>query len=750
MAGNRSNVLVRWLLGVPVVLFFVPASALAEPASARVELLPTPKQSRWGEGPPLLLARPGADAAAACVVAGPEAGYAAEVLAARLQAPVVRNAPPARLPIVLQVDPQAEFAAPLGRDARPEAYRLEIGPVAVKAVAAEPEGLLRAAATLLQLLQAKDGGVYVPLVEITDWPDVRYRCASDWLLNVEANRWSYDWGDGRKNYQARIERMLDFCFTYKINMVWFDGFGWNVERTPGYADLMRHCTRAARRRGIRLVFAGYGGGYGTSYQKSEIYRCGYFGQTFLNRRPWPDGPEYYCRGMERVEPSRRYGTCLSNHELAAAKIEEMKRFVAAVEPGFMYIHDIDTGTWRESDRSWKLRCEACRQRWPSDDLAREQGQAGALAEWFGRVRSALDGVTTEGGYRAADDLTLIFVSPLYTVYYEKTPADVWQREVDYFCALGRLSGPVRHVEIGLREQFYAPDGGMKIAQLRSAMDRAGSRLGLHVIAFGGGDHYQSDDLANISGAMAPFYRGAESVCLSNGGVHEEPVQVLNAEFLWNGSAGGYRRATPDEPAALELFRRLTRGHCRPPELFAPGQLFERICHRLWGPAAGHAMYLAYTVPGESGDGPVSRVWWSVTSCLARLRAPEAPQATDWAQEHARWVRRLAHTQQALAHAQEAARLCDQEDVRWFARSLGVGARFAEAMVDVLQSRVQDDPAVRTHLLKTLQDLEAHIATVTPLEKTDILGGDPGCWLESIANLRELCSSGKPAEVPPRR
>jgi hypothetical protein len=29
--------------------------------------------------------------------------------------------------------------------------------------------------------------------------------------------------------------------------------------------------------------------------------------------------------MERVEPSRRYGTCLSNHELAAAKIEEMKR-----------------------------------------------------------------------------------------------------------------------------------------------------------------------------------------------------------------------------------------------------------------------------------------------------------------------------------------------------------------------------------------------------------------------------------------
>ena len=47
----------------------------------------------------------------------------------------------------------------------------------------------------------------------------------------------------------------------------------------------------------------------------------------------------------------------------------------------------------------------------------------------------------------------------------------------------------------------------------------------------------SDDLSNISGAMAHFYDGAESVCLSNGGMHEEPVQMLNAEFLWSGSAG---------------------------------------------------------------------------------------------------------------------------------------------------------------------------------------------------------------------
>jgi hypothetical protein len=95
-------------------------------------------------------------------------------------------------------------------------------------------------------------------------------------------------------------------------------------------------------------------------------------------------------------------------------------------------------------------------------------------------------------------------------------------------------------------------------------------------------------------------------------------------------------------------------------------------------------------------------------------------------------------------------LCDHEEVRWFAQSLDVGARFAEAMVDALQLRMQDDPAVRAHLVKTLRDLEAHIPTITRLEKTDLLGGDPGCWLESIATLRELCASATPTGVPARR
>jgi hypothetical protein len=198
----------------------------------------------------------------------------------------------------------------------------------------------------------------------------------------------------------------------------------------------------------------------------------------------------------------------------------------------------------------------------------------------------------------------------------------------------------------------------------------------------------------------------------------------------------------DESSAEALFDRICRGRVRPAEIFAPGHLFARICQRLWGPAAGREMYLAYMSPGDSGAGPVARVWWSVTATLARLRAQPAPRGIDWKAEHAHWLRRLAHSREALVHARAAARLSDREDIRWFAQSLDIGTRFAEAMTDALQLRIKDDPAVRTHLAQTLRELESHIPTVTRMEKTDILGGDPGCWLESIGNLRKMYYPGK--------
>mgnify|MGYP005844838081 CR=1 FL=1 len=699
----------------------------AAPVVAGVEILPTPKRLELGRGKLVL-------PAAACVVAGPEAGYAAEAIARRLSVPIAVHAPAGAVPVVLRVDPGAAWAAALSRDQRPEAYQLRMQPAGAELVAVTPEGLLRGAATLLQLLDAKNSA---PCLTVTDWPDFRYRCASDWLLNVEVNRWAYDWGDGREKWLARVKRKLDFCFLYKINQVWFDGFGWSTDRFPGYAPLMRECTRYARQRAIKLTFAGYGGGYGTSYQQSDIYRYGYFGQTFLNRRPYPDGPQYLCRGFTGLEVSRACGTCLSNEALAAAKLAELERFVREVEPGFLYIHDIDSGTLAASSAAWRARCDECRRRWPSHEVDSPQGQAGAMASWYEQIRQALRPIVTSGGYRADRDLTLIFISPLYTMYSEKGPPDVWQREINYFCTLSRLVGRGPEIEFGLREQFYAPGGGRKIAELRSALDRVGHGHSPHVISFGGGDHYFSDDLVNVSGALAHFFQSAESVCLSNGGLHQEPLQVLNAEWLWSGIAQGYREQPRDQPAVEALFARIRAGSYRPAPVFGPGQLLERICRRLWGDAAGTEMYLAYLAGGESNAGPVSHVWYSVTSDVRRLQAGTLPQGMRWEDLHARWRQRMEATQEALRHARRAAALAEDEDVTWFARSLDVGSRFAEALIAAIEWRADPGELARSRLSQSLDRLESHLRSEFLLEKTDILGGDPGCWLETIGHLRQL-------------
>lgn len=640
------------------------------------------------------------------------------------------------LGVTYRLEPDASWAAALGVEQRPEAYRLEITAAGATVTALEPEGFLRAQATLRQLW--RDGEL--PIGLITDWPEFRYRCASDWLINVECNRWSYDWGDGPEATLGRIQRKLDFCADHKINQVWFEGFGWSLERFPGYPEFIRQCSRYARERGIKLTFAGYGGGYGTSYQKSELYRCGYQGQTFLNRRPWPDGEVYDCCGMGNVPESRQYGTCLSNAGLKAAKLDEMARFVSGVEPGFMYIHDIDAGTFAEAHQGWLNRCPQCRERWPSDEMIAADGQAGAYAVWFGQVCDCLHGLTVaDGDYSAARDLTLIFTGPVYGTYYE--PAGTWDREVEYFRLLSELLGPRANVQFGFREQFLRADGTPCIRQLRQALDEVGHGHGIHVIAFGGGDHYLSNDLVNGNVLLAHLYEGAQSVCVSNGGVHEEPVQMLNAECLWHGSAAGFRPELPGDHDLRPLWQEITQGTYRPEAVYGPGGFLERACRALWGDEAGKSMWRAYTVAGATGRHPVSRVWWAVTREVRRLHGDNAHGAVPWETLVADWEQRVSHTRGMLAEVREARQALPADtDLAWLEECLEVGGRFGQVILLAAQRRVSDSGELRDQLAATLGDLRAYLAQRPRIQPTEPLGGDPGCWDDTLEHLWALSES----------
>ncbi|MDD5707312.1 MAG: glycoside hydrolase family 20 zincin-like fold domain-containing protein [Kiritimatiellae bacterium] len=703
-----------------------------------IDMVPAPRKvvSRRGE----LRLPCGSDEA--CVLISDERARASgELIAERFMAPIVSGQRAGDAPIRLTIVKDLEFARRLRADRRVEAYRLEVSGKGIALSALTGEGLLRGAATLFQTMRREDGQIIVPHIMIDDWPDFRYRCGSDWLLNVEVNRWAYDWGDGRQAFLDRVRRKLDFCFAHKINMVWFDGFGWDTKRFPGYAALMRACTDHARRLGIGLVFCGYGGGYGTAYQPGENYRCGYFGKVYRNCRPYPDGDEYDCCGFSSQNGWARYGTCLSNAPLRSAKLDEMKRFVSEVRPGFMYIHDIDGGDWRHVGEIWKHRCPECRKRWPNDELAGPEGQADAYASWFRQVRRELSALPTSDNYSPARDLVLIFTSPLYTAYDECTPENVWELEMEYFDRLSRRIGPEPGIEFGLREQFYDAGNRKKIGRLRSVLQRNGNGHGIHVIAFGGGDNYLSDDLTNVSGAMAHFYDGAESVCLSNGGLHEEPVQMLNADFLWSGTAGGYRENPANEAEAVAAFKKIAAGENRPLKVFAAGGVFERVCARQWGGEAGKWMSRALQTR-RHGQMPVSRIWWSVTQTVSHLVNDEvfSWMSWNWDQQIEQWTDRGLATASALKCARRAEMISDDEDIHWFASCLEVGGQFAEAIRRLLLLLSGRDKTAGVKLARAIQGLRTHIRQNHDMRKADILGGDPGCWLETIERIEHLAES----------
>src|SRR6266404_3058927 len=173
---------------------------------------------------------------------------------------------------------------------RSQSYVLKTTRDRVWVVGGGREGVLYGAATLAQLLTSNGGNATIPGVYIRDVPDFRFRAASDWLLQVEINRWALDRGQGWDAYAGLVRQKLDRAARFKINMAMIDGFGWSLERrTPGYAPVMRALNRYARDRGIRLLYGGYGAAYDAAAHAGE-----YQGDVFFNRESYPDGALYQC------------------------------------------------------------------------------------------------------------------------------------------------------------------------------------------------------------------------------------------------------------------------------------------------------------------------------------------------------------------------------------------------------------------------------------------------------------------------
>jgi hypothetical protein len=420
------------------------------------------------------------------------------------------------------------------------------------------QGVLLGAMTVLQLIRRVAKGTEIQGAYVRDYPDFEFRAAADWLLNVEANRWALDRGQGGEAFAQLCERKLDAMLRFKINMVFLDGFGWGLEqRFRGYGQLMCRLNRYARARGIGLLYGGYGAGYGFVYQGGPIYEdAPYLGTVFMNRQRYPDGPTYRCMGFPAQSTAKTVdaailGTCRSNDELNRRKADELRRFVEAVEPGALYIHHEDFGGFDGTQAFWNQRCALCRSRWSNDALAAKDGGAGALAHGYSELVRAVNGVKhLNTGYDASRDCQILLTSPVYSP--DSPASDDWSKVLELWQNIAVQLPRADNIQVTFREVFPQEWGSRRWADhFTAAMNAVGLHIGIATAYAGGADTFFSDYPLTGTPSLNVAFLGSRTMYNFSGDFYAEPMAGINAEFTWNVRSPGYHQPlTHDEGIAL--------------------------------------------------------------------------------------------------------------------------------------------------------------------------------------------------------
>ena len=583
-------------------------------------------------------------------------------------------------------------------------------------VGSSEQGVLLGAMSLLQLITRNPQGVTLGAAYIRDYPDFEFRAASDWLLNVEGNRWALDRGQGVEAYARLCEQKLDRALRYKINFVMFDGFGWGLkERFPEYPALMRRLNRYARARGMHLEFGGYGASYGMAYQTGPLYEEGaYLGKVFENRDRYPDGQIYRCMGFPRgrkgVDPAT-LGSCRSNEELNRLKAEELRQYVEAVQPGALYIHHEDFGGYNGAQKVWLERCERCRKRWPNDSLAAADGGAAALANGYSSLVRAVNSVRDPaGGYDASRDTQIILVSPVYIP--DRPEPQSWSNVLGVWRNIGEQLPRAQNMQVCFRETFPLRYGGENWNEtFNTEMRRAGLNLGIFLFYAGGADNYITDYPFAGTAAMNILFRGARSMYNFNGDFYQEPIELVNAEYTWNMRSTGFYRDPRTFEEATEMRRRYMLND-EPKELL---ELFRAACDMLYGPKAGPVMAEYYLTYIDIPDAPLveGRGNGSSSSYLPMTwnRAYAAPM--HWrrlALDAKTWGKEISN--EAYARSFENLKIDREELHRRLARRWGIAAAMNRKGAGFVERALTGDP--RPDSVEDLRFLQTSFRVCQPL------------------------------------
>jgi len=443
-------------------------------------------------------------------------------------------------------------------------------------------------------------GLPVGAFTIRDNPDFYFR-GIKWLIWAETGAWSHDFGDGVENIIRRMKRNLDQLFLYKINYVYMDGFGFSTDRFEGYTKVMQTVTDYARKRGIRVAAGGYAMSYGMTGHLNS-----YQGKDFYNRKSYPDGEIYECLGTY-VPGKFPYewrtltrGTCLSNDELFELKMQEIEEFVRKTHITALLLHNMDAYDLNEG--LWATRCDACKKRWPNPSLFARDGMAGAFAEFIDKIIRRLKTVK-DGDYDASRDLLVRMAAPGY-MYYNSTNDEDFDVGVKFWATVTQYLEEKDRFIVGFREQFYYWD---KPVNRTETVKNADFRSLTGVGNFNGCDGFYDDKLFTTTAAFVYSMKGYDGMALFNGNAFQEPLQVYNAEYLWNSESDGFYKISPkptNYQDYTDMFLKMVRSQIRPDEVYQDGGFLDIICQKLYGDELGLAVAKLYKIAGKNGEPPI--------------------------------------------------------------------------------------------------------------------------------------------------
>lgn len=598
---------------------------------------------------------------------------------------------------------------------------------------------------IMTLLQICEGGKFPIELKISDYPDFLYR-GNKWLCWCECGIWSYDRGDGIQKYKERIIKKLDLCLKYKINTVIFEAFGWASERFPGYNELMRSLNREARKRGVHLLNNGYGMSYGLIGQGKGVYQ----GVAHMNRKSYPDGDIYSCIGSydfghpEDEVRGREYGTCLSNEALLEQKLSEIVPFLENTEMGALYIHNMDADYILEP--LWKARCPECKRRWPNDSLFAEDGCAGAFAYFIENLYKGICRAKTDK-YDAARDCIVYIISPGYMYMHEQD--EYFDKAARFWQKVSSLIPHHENLYISFREHYMDHESGeLRFDKLRKGFGDSG----IGVANFPGGDGFYSDKLFLGGGLFLRLMRSADAMLIENGNANQEPMQLYNAEYLWNSENSAFYNI-PNIPSSYKDFEPFYIDYLktvkRPKEIYGDGGLLEVICEKLYGTEAAKDFARLYSIAGSDGSPPLT----SACSCEIFTNFTKVVYPMRWDDAEMKLTGNCKYTVEKILskfievdHAtKEAALLTEkilgekkylpicEEDVLWKRDNFALMSRYTSLLVRYMRCY-----EITLNHFETGSDIPEHVTEelISIKEAADVLR-----YEVSASKLESICPLG---------